>query len=155
MSSADPIHIDVYDAALNETVFPALPRGFPNRGPVGLEVRHRERQAQVCAPEYTLLADVSEGVAEMKAKTGREQGSVKIVRALGQYREYFEPVGWSVRAGVGLSAQAAKGPPVRAGRAPCGVKVQPSGYPDYFPQSLPNPQPAYCYPDDALPEFRE
>lgn len=27
-------------------------------------------------------------------------------------------------------------------------------YPDYFPQSLSNPQPAYCYPDDALPEFR-
>ena len=27
-------------------------------------------------------------------------------------------------------------------------------YPDYFPQSLSNPQPAYCYPDDALAEFR-
>ncbi len=69
-------------------------RGFPNLGPVGLEVRHRERRAQVCAPEYTLLTDVSDGVAEMKAKTGCEQGSVKIVKALGQYREYFEPTGW-------------------------------------------------------------
>lgn len=28
-------------------------------------------------------------------------------------------------------------------------------YPDYFPQALSNPQPAYCYPDDALPEFRK
>ncbi len=27
-------------------------------------------------------------------------------------------------------------------------------YPDYFPQSASNPQPANCYPDDALPEFR-
>ena len=27
-------------------------------------------------------------------------------------------------------------------------------YPDYFPQSMSNPQPAYCYPDDALAEFR-
>lgn len=28
-------------------------------------------------------------------------------------------------------------------------------YPDYFPQSLSNPQAAYCYPDDALAEFRK
>lgn len=27
-------------------------------------------------------------------------------------------------------------------------------YPTYFPQAPSNPQPAYCYPDDALPEFR-
>ena len=28
-------------------------------------------------------------------------------------------------------------------------------YPKYFPQSASNPQPAFCYPDDALPEFRK
>ena len=28
-------------------------------------------------------------------------------------------------------------------------------YPNYFPQALSNPQPAYCYPDDALGEFRK
>lgn len=28
-------------------------------------------------------------------------------------------------------------------------------YPTYFPQALSNPQPAYCYPDDALGEFRK
>lgn len=28
-------------------------------------------------------------------------------------------------------------------------------FPEYFPQSASNPQPAYCYPDDALPEFRK
>jgi hypothetical protein len=28
-------------------------------------------------------------------------------------------------------------------------------YPGYFPQSLSNPQPAYCYPDEALAEFRD
>ncbi len=28
-------------------------------------------------------------------------------------------------------------------------------YPEYFPQALSNPQPAYCYPDDALGEFRK
>ena len=27
-------------------------------------------------------------------------------------------------------------------------------YPDYFPQAASNPQPAYCYPELALPEFR-
>ena len=27
-------------------------------------------------------------------------------------------------------------------------------YPDYFPQSKSNPQDSYCYPDTALPEFR-
>lgn len=28
-------------------------------------------------------------------------------------------------------------------------------YPNYFPQATSNPQPAYCYPDEALPEFRK
>jgi hypothetical protein len=28
-------------------------------------------------------------------------------------------------------------------------------YPEYFPQALSNPQPAYCYPDEALAEFRK
>lgn len=28
-------------------------------------------------------------------------------------------------------------------------------YPSYFAQAASNPQPAYCYPDDALPEFRK
>jgi len=28
-------------------------------------------------------------------------------------------------------------------------------YPKYFPQAASNPQPAYCYPDDALGEFRK
>jgi hypothetical protein len=28
-------------------------------------------------------------------------------------------------------------------------------YPQYFPQSASNPQPAYCYPDEALGEFRK
>jgi hypothetical protein len=28
-------------------------------------------------------------------------------------------------------------------------------YPSYFPQSASNPQPAYCYPDEALAEFRD
>jgi hypothetical protein len=27
-------------------------------------------------------------------------------------------------------------------------------YPDYFPQAKSNPQPAWCYPEAALPEFR-
>jgi hypothetical protein len=28
-------------------------------------------------------------------------------------------------------------------------------YPNYFPQSASNPQPAFCYPEDALGEFRK
>ena len=27
-------------------------------------------------------------------------------------------------------------------------------YPNYYPQALSNPQPAWAYPDTALPEFR-
>lgn len=30
----------------------------------------------------------------------------------------------------------------------------PHFYPGYFPQSMSNPQPANCYPEDALPKFR-
>jgi hypothetical protein len=30
----------------------------------------------------------------------------------------------------------------------------PHSYPDYFPQSATNPQPAFCYPDAALGEYR-
>ena len=30
-----------------------------------------------------------------------------------------------------------------------------NNYPDYFPQAPSNPQPAFCYPDDALGEFRK
>ena len=36
-----------------------------------------------------------------------------------------------------------------------GRKQYEHNYPDYFPQSISNPQPAYCYPDDALGEFRK
>jgi len=28
-------------------------------------------------------------------------------------------------------------------------------YPDYFPQAASNPQPAYCYPEEAIPAFRK
>lgn len=36
-----------------------------------------------------------------------------------------------------------------------GPRMQyPHNYPDYFPQSASNPQPAYCYPDGSLGEFR-
>ncbi|KAA5602901.1 hypothetical protein [Blastochloris sulfoviridis] len=31
----------------------------------------------------------------------------------------------------------------------------PHSYPRYFPQSASNPQPAFCYPDESLPEFRK
>jgi hypothetical protein len=36
-----------------------------------------------------------------------------------------------------------------------GERVQyPHNYPEYFPQAASNPQPAYCYPDSSLGEFR-
>ena len=31
----------------------------------------------------------------------------------------------------------------------------PHSFPDYFPQAASNPQPSYCYPEDALPAFRK
>jgi hypothetical protein len=43
---------------------------------------------------HLVLEWIIDGVAEMKANTGRERGAVKIVEALGKYREYFEPAGW-------------------------------------------------------------
>ncbi|WP_198137065.1 hypothetical protein [Nitrobacter hamburgensis] len=43
---------------------------------------------------HLVLEWIIDGVAVMKAKTNREHGAVKIVEALGKYREYFEPAGW-------------------------------------------------------------
>ncbi len=43
---------------------------------------------------HLVLEQIIDGVADMKADTGRDRGAEKIVTALGQYREYFEPAGW-------------------------------------------------------------
>ena len=43
---------------------------------------------------HIVLEQMISGVAEMKAATGRDQGAVKIVRALGQYGDYFNHAGW-------------------------------------------------------------
>ncbi len=43
---------------------------------------------------HLVLEQIIDGVAEMKATTGRDQGAVKIVRALAQYGEYFDHAGW-------------------------------------------------------------
>ena len=43
---------------------------------------------------HLVLEQIIDGVAEMKAPTGRDQGAVKIVRALAQYGEYFDHAGW-------------------------------------------------------------
>jgi hypothetical protein len=43
---------------------------------------------------HLVLEQIIDGVGEMKAATGRDQGAVKIVRALAQYGEYFDHVGW-------------------------------------------------------------
>ena len=43
---------------------------------------------------HLVLEQIIDGVAEMKAATGRDKGAVKIVRALGQYGEYFDHAGW-------------------------------------------------------------
>jgi hypothetical protein len=43
---------------------------------------------------HVVLEQIIDGVAEMKAATGRDQGAAKIVRALGQYGDYFNHAGW-------------------------------------------------------------
>jgi len=43
---------------------------------------------------HLVLEQIIDGVAEMKAATGRDQGAVKIVRTLAQYGEYFDHAGW-------------------------------------------------------------
>jgi hypothetical protein len=43
---------------------------------------------------HLVLEQIIDGVAEMKGTTGRDQGTVKIVRALAQYGEYFDHAGW-------------------------------------------------------------
>ncbi len=43
---------------------------------------------------HIVLEQIIDGVAEMKAATGRDQGAAKIVRALAQYGEYFDHAGW-------------------------------------------------------------
>jgi hypothetical protein len=43
---------------------------------------------------HLVLEQIIDGVAEMKAATGRDQGAVRIVQALAQYGEYFDHAGW-------------------------------------------------------------
>jgi hypothetical protein len=43
---------------------------------------------------HIVLEQIIDGVAEMKAATGRDQGAAKIVRALSQYGDYFNHAGW-------------------------------------------------------------
>ena len=43
---------------------------------------------------HLVLEQIIEGVAEMKAATRPSQGAAKIARALAQYGEYFDHVGW-------------------------------------------------------------
>jgi hypothetical protein len=43
---------------------------------------------------HIVLEQIIDGVAEMKAATGRDQGAAKIVRALAQYGDYFNHAGW-------------------------------------------------------------
>jgi hypothetical protein len=43
---------------------------------------------------HLVLEQIIDGVAEMKAATGRDQGAAKIVHALDQYGDYFNHVGW-------------------------------------------------------------
>jgi hypothetical protein len=43
---------------------------------------------------HIVLEQIIDGVARMKAATGRDQGGVQIVRALAQYGKYFDHAGW-------------------------------------------------------------
>ena len=44
--------------------------------------------------DHIVLEQIIDGVAKMKAATGRDQGAPKIVRALSQYGDYFNHAGW-------------------------------------------------------------
>lgn len=43
---------------------------------------------------HIVLEQIIDGVAKMKAATGRDQGAVRIVEALAQYGKYFDHAGW-------------------------------------------------------------
>ncbi len=43
---------------------------------------------------HIVLEQIIDGVAGMKAATGRDQGAAKIVRALAQYGDHFDHAGW-------------------------------------------------------------
>jgi hypothetical protein len=43
---------------------------------------------------HIVLEQMIDGVAGMKAASGRDKGAVKIVQALGQYGKYFDHAGW-------------------------------------------------------------
>jgi hypothetical protein len=43
---------------------------------------------------HIVLEQVLDGIAAMKAETGRAQGAVKLVQALDLYGAYFEHAGW-------------------------------------------------------------
>jgi hypothetical protein len=43
---------------------------------------------------HLVLEQIIDGVGEMRVATRSDQGTVKIVRALAQYGEYFDDAGW-------------------------------------------------------------
>ena len=44
---------------------------------------------------HLVLEQIIDGAAEMKKGAGRNQGAVKVVRALAQYGKYFDHAGWA------------------------------------------------------------
>ena len=43
---------------------------------------------------YVVLEQIIDGTADMKTGAGRNQGTMKIVRALAQYGDYFDHADW-------------------------------------------------------------
>jgi len=86
--SLPPIH--------NKTFTPAQYEALAERiqGQIDYVVGNCKLPEEADQQLHLVLERMIDGVAQMKAETGREQGAVQIVEALGLYRDYFEPAGW-------------------------------------------------------------
>ncbi len=86
--SLTPIHKKTFTPAQYETLAERI------QGQIDYVVENCKLPEEADQQLHIVLERIIDGVTEMKAKTGREQGAVKIVEALGQYRKYFDPAGW-------------------------------------------------------------
>lgn len=86
--SLTPIHSDAFTPAQYEALAQRIQTQIDD------VVANCKLPEQADRQLHLVLEQIIDGAADMKATTGREQGAVKIVRALAQYGEYFDHAGW-------------------------------------------------------------
>ncbi|WP_246776451.1 hypothetical protein [Bradyrhizobium sp. CCBAU 53351] len=86
--SLGPIHSNVFTSARYEALAARI------QAQVDDVVGNCKLPEQADQQLHLVLEQIIDGAARMKSGTGRDEGAIKIVRALAQYGEYFDHAGW-------------------------------------------------------------